>query len=307
MSDGLGIDLSAAASQLGDALNGSTDTSPTSPTSTPVADNQPQPISTPEPQQTPVPQSGGHPAWNEILSRVPQSLHDSIRPTLEQWDKGVQEKLQQVHAQYDPYRQFTQMPPEQLSAAVQLFQVLNTNPELVYRQLAETFGQQQQAGAQGQNADEELYDPYGQQQQEDPRIAQLAQQQEMIMRQMQAAQEAQVQQQANSWLDNKVNEISGVFKQRGIEPDMEYILGVATAQMQRTPNADPDQVMAAAVQKYESFLSRAASARTGIAGAPQVIPPSGAVPSSNFDPTKLSGEDRRKVGAELIAQAFRES
>lgn len=297
-SDGLGVDLNAAASQLSDALNGSTDATQTT---APVADSTPAPVSD---NSTPQQQTSGHPAWNEILSQIPASLHESIKPKLESWDRGVQQKLQEVHAQYDPYKDFVQMPVDQLQASVQLFHILNTNPELLYRELHGTYGQ----NAQGQNADEG-YDPYeeGQQTAADPRIEELAQQQQMIMQQMQAAQEAQLNQQASQWLDSKVSEIETTFKARGIEPDMRYILGMAAIHNQQNPNADQETVMQMALRDYEAVLSHGASARTASANAPQVMSPNGAVPSSNFDPSTLNSEQRRKIAGELLSNAFKES
>jgi len=304
MSDGLGIDLSAAASQLGDALNGSSDSTPTT---TPVADTSSAqvPSFTPTIPDSAAPQqnSGGHPAWQEILTRVPESLHPSIRPTLEQWDRGVQERLQAVHAQYAPYQQFTQMPVDQLSAAVQLFNILNTQPELLYQELHGQFGQQV---AQGQNADEE-FDPYAPQQVEDPRVSQIAQQQQMLMQQMQAAQDAQAQREADAWIDTRINEITSTFKARGIDPDMQYILGMAATIAGQNQGISHDVALNQAVQHYENALAKFSTARTAVANAPQVIPPNGAVPSSNFDATKLSDDQRRKLGADLLAQAMRES
>lgn len=284
------FDMSAAATQLDNAFAGD---------SAPVVEPA---VTTPEP--TPVvaaPQQGGHPAWNEILSSVPQSLHDVIRPKLEAWDKGVESKLQQVHSQYDPYKDFIGTDPGELRAAQQLFNVLNTNPRALYEQLAQHYGF---GGEQGQNADDEL-DLSGDEDYVDPRIDQLAQQQQLIMQQMQAAQEAQLQQQASAWLDTTMSNIEASYKQRGINPDMEYIVTVAAGLTGANPNLSQEKIMEMAVAKHDEALQRFSGARTAAASAPNVLSPTGSVPSSNFDPSKLSEQDRKTMAADMLRNAFK--
>lgn len=85
--------------------------------------------------------SGGHPAWQSILDQVPDSLHPIIRPELEKWDKGVQDKFSSIHSKYDPYKPFIEngVDPQLLERAVYLVNQLETDPETVVSQMIEAF------------------------------------------------------------------------------------------------------------------------------------------------------------------------
>lgn len=47
-----------------------------------------------------------NPAWKGILDKLPPALHQLVIPELEAWDKGVQEKFQQIHTEYEPLKAF---------------------------------------------------------------------------------------------------------------------------------------------------------------------------------------------------------
>lgn len=47
-----------------------------------------------------------NPKWQPFLDKLPESLHTIIKPELEAWDKGVQQRIQEVHEQYKPYKEF---------------------------------------------------------------------------------------------------------------------------------------------------------------------------------------------------------
>lgn len=298
MSDGMtpNVDLSAAAAQLESALSGSTDSTPVDSTpavdsapTAPVADNSAPPVS-----------SGGNPAWSEFLSQIPESLHESVKPVLAKWDQGVQNKLAQVQSQYAPYQDFVGRDPQELAAAVQLFQVLNQDPRRVYEQLGQHLGI---GSGQGQQ-DDEFDLSESDETQVDPRIAQLEQQQMQMQQFLASQQAAEEQKQADAWLDQKVSSVEQSFKSRGIEPDMELIISNAALIMQQNPNADMEKIFDGAVARYEQMLQRMGAARTANNSAPPVLSPSGSVPSSGFDPNKLSKEERDNLAIQALNQAL---
>lgn len=86
--------------------------------------------------------NGGHPAWQEILDVLPDSLHSLVTPTLEKWDKGVQERFNQFHQKYDPYKDFVEQGVDTglINQALGLVQQLEQNPESVIQQAIDAFG-----------------------------------------------------------------------------------------------------------------------------------------------------------------------
>jgi hypothetical protein len=91
--------------------------------------------------QAPDGNNQGHPAWQEILDALPESLHPLITPKLQEWDKGVNDKINQVRTQYDPYKTFVEekIDPALLQQAVQLIAAIDEDPEAVAKELIESF------------------------------------------------------------------------------------------------------------------------------------------------------------------------
>lgn len=86
-------------------------------------------------------QSGGHPAWQSILDAVPEELHPILRPQLEEWDKGVQTKLQGLHDQYAPYKPLVdnKVDMDFVDQAIYLAQQMQENPQDVVQRAIESF------------------------------------------------------------------------------------------------------------------------------------------------------------------------
>lgn len=93
-------------------------------------------LNAPEPTETETPKN--NPAWEPILSVVPEPLHAQIIPHLSKTDKHVQE-LQQKFA---PYRGFIEqgIDPEMINQSLLLGQAIQQNPQAVYDQMREQFG-----------------------------------------------------------------------------------------------------------------------------------------------------------------------
>lgn len=86
-------------------------------------------------------QSQGHPAWQEILDELPEELHPLITPKLQAWDQGVQQKLQEARAPFDPYKPLVDnnIPLEVIQQALWLAQEFENNPETVVEKAIESF------------------------------------------------------------------------------------------------------------------------------------------------------------------------
>lgn len=82
-----------------------------------------------------------HPAYQEILDSLPESLHSQVIPTLKKWDEGVQKKITDLHSTYDPYKNFIEnkVDPEFLEQAAVLLDSFNENPEEVVAKAVEHY------------------------------------------------------------------------------------------------------------------------------------------------------------------------
>lgn len=129
-----------------------------------------------ESYSTPV--AADNPAWQPFLDILPDSLHETVRPVLSDWDRNVNARYETIKADYAPYEQFREqnVDPGELAYSYQVVQALNENPAEVIRTMAEFFGieltpqQEAQAAAvaTSQVPDTEAYEV-------DPRIQQLEQ------------------------------------------------------------------------------------------------------------------------------------
>lgn len=280
---------------------------------------------------------GGHPAWQEILSQVPEMLHPQIRPALENWDRGVQERFQQVHSQYAPYKQFldANIQPEALQQSYQLWQMLNSDPRALYEQLGNFLGanssgqgqqqvpnQQQQVPGEvdlGAFGNEEFdltkhpqYQALMQQQQA------LAQQQQMLMQGIQMQHQEQLNRQAEAQVASQqqavMQDLNTKFgmnltmdpQDRNSRPVWDYILKTAAVIAERTGNYD--NAIPQAAQQYVEFVQSVRQMPTANSTAPMVLPPSNGVPSTQGpDTAKMDDQARRAYGVQLLQSMNRES
>lgn len=90
------------------------------------------------------PTGGVNPAWNEVLSHVPQDKHSAVTPLLQSWDQN----FQKVQSSIAPYKEFIEggVPAENIRIALGLVRALDEQPESVYQALHQEFGQQMQNG-----------------------------------------------------------------------------------------------------------------------------------------------------------------
>lgn len=123
--------------------------------------------------------SDGHPAWQEILDKLPESLHSVIKPTLQKWDEGVNKRFAEIHAKYDPYKELVEnsVDPDLIRTGINLAVRFQNEPEVVVQQAIEAFElgyvtQDQYEQALNQN-DSSSYDPDDSEILNDPRFKQM--------------------------------------------------------------------------------------------------------------------------------------
>lgn len=230
----------------------------------------------------------GHPAWDEYLKDIPEQFRSQVTPAFEKWDKD----FQKVQSRYAPYEKFTQHDPAELDAAMQVTQLLRTNPKALYDNLAERFGFNANVD-QGQSEEED--DPYSFEDDEDeddsiennPQFREMAekfqQMQEFIQnqqRQQQAAQmEAQVQQETNQ----AFNQIEKAIGRSLSQQEKTEVIKRAVLNGDSTGNYD-------IIEGYKDFARLANSIRNQPrknASAPAVLSGNGGLPVKSTEDQSL--------------------
>lgn len=236
--------------------------------------------------------NGGHPAWSEILSVVPQELHDQLTPKLQAWDQGVQQKISQLHSEYEPYKEIiSDYGPDDIKSAVGLALALQNDPQTFFQQLidnAESLGIDmseylgQGAGTdpdfqQGQQGDNE--DIYGERfSRMEEAIGTLA---EALLQQQQGWSERD----EDAALDQALN---GLHQQFG-DFDEDYVLTKIAA------GVEPNE----AVESFFKLTGKNPKSEN----VPPVLGAGGSLPTNRQDLTKMSPSDTEKLVASMLQAA----
>jgi multidrug efflux pump subunit AcrA (membrane-fusion protein) len=236
----------------------------------------------------------GHPAWDEILSKIPEEFHPLVTPTLEKWDSGVQNKIQDLHSQFDPYREVIgDVDLEVVDMALKLAEAVQADPEAVYRQLAEAYGFD--SGEQGvtemeNTAMSDLFTD------DSELAAQLAEQRQMLealQQERQAEIEAAQQAQEDMELSQLLDEYLGALHEEYGDFNDDFVVTLMGNGM------DGEE----AVQEFFSIVKEASSNSQGsnTEPAPAVLGSGGNIPSNAIDPSKLNPSQTSELVAQLLA------
>lgn len=260
-------------------------------------DNSTEDVSSDESGESSSKKLGGHPAWQEILSAVPEEYHEMLTPKLKEWDAGVTRRFQEIHSQYEPLKVFEpiaeDIDADTLSSALGLFQAVNTNPEEVYRALGAAYG-----FASEQESSDDDEDDYSQL---PPHIArQLEEQQRAIEALSEFAQTTQltsVQQQEQEALNDYLGQLQDAYG----DFDEDYVLTKMAA------GVDGE----VAVRQYFEIAppvggsqSQGQQTRGSAVTPPQVLGSSGVgsggVPSTSVSPAKLGRAETKSLVEEIL-------
>lgn len=151
-----------------------------------------------------------NPAWQDMLSAVPEEFHSHLVKGLTEWDKGVQKRFETVQQKFSPYKEFAELnvPATDISQALQLFQAINTQPKSVYDYLGEqfNFGQVQSQGQ--QEAEPEDYDLSQEVDiTKNPQFVEMAEKASRAEQFMQDLQRREQQQQVDMQVQNEANQV----------------------------------------------------------------------------------------------------
>lgn len=237
--------------------------------------------------------TGNNPAWNDFLEVVPSQLHSQVTPVLSKWDQGVQQKINQVHSQYEPYKPFLEekIAPDQINYALSVIQAIENNPKEVLQALQAYIGEDENA-EQGQNnqqpGDGSTDTPDWLNHPEFKKINDMVTSMAQIM-----VQQRQTETQAQE--DARIEGELKTLKEKHGDFDEQWVLTKALAD-----DGDLDK----AVQAYKQFETSVLEKQRQ--PGPKVLGAGGSVPN----PTSTKGmdsKDRRSIVQQMLANAAQQN
>jgi hypothetical protein len=233
--------------------------------------------------------SGINPAWNDVLSAVPEDVHSQITPHLRNWDQN----FQRVQSDFAPYKEFKEanISPDQIRMGMGIMQALEQNPKQVYELLQQQFNFGEEPGqGETENAPTDDLDNLPDSVKEQlGLIPELQKQLDTVMQWAVTQQSASSEAQEDEALDNL---ISGLKSQHG-EFDERYVLSLMQA------GVDPQD----AIKEYHSFVEKVSSDAQR-PRAPKILGSGGIVPGEQaLDPRKMTPQDTKSLVAQMLAQS----
>ncbi|MFF5977077.1 hypothetical protein ACFY7C_36855 [Streptomyces sp. NPDC012769] len=112
--------------------------------------------------ETEVETPGVNPAWNDVLSILPEGYHNAVTEHFKRWDEAANQRIESVNAQlkdFEPYKAFAEhnISTDELQQGIRLLYEINNNPETVYNALIEAykFGQSPEGQSSSETEGEE--------------------------------------------------------------------------------------------------------------------------------------------------------
>lgn len=241
--------------------------------------------------------SGHNPAWDEVLSVLPEQFHSVVTPHFQKWDSAANQRVESVNGQlsaFESYKPFVEhgISAEDVEQGIRLMYEVNNNPQSVYDALqkAYNFGQAPNAATPVANngESEEEAEPNS-----DPRYNRLNEGLELVSRIVLNDAQAKQAAQADSALDSELNQL----KEKIGDYDERYVLAL----MQSGLSAEQAGDAWAGLQQQFQPKPFAPSILSGNNGG------GSGLPSNAIDPAKLSSKDTRGLVAQMLQQAANQS
>jgi hypothetical protein len=234
-------------------------------------------------------QSQGNPNWNEFYSVLPQELHSQVTPLLEKWDKGVQERFQKVHSDYEPWQPIVKsgVDPQTVQFGLNLINAIENDPYTVYSALQEHYKTDPRfaptGNANGTKPEQGQVEPTD----NDPYqrdISELKRQQQVMAQVIVSAREKELEAQQDAALDKELSDAEakyGKFDQR-------YVLAL----MQNGMSAND------AVQQFQQFVTNEAKK---YAAKPLIMGTGSGIPTQNgLNPKNMDDAGRRNLALQIL-------
>jgi len=222
---------------------------------------------------------------NDFLKNVPDTDRAVVEKYIKDWDAGVTKKFQSIHEQYSPYKELGEV--TDIQQAIQLQELLESEPEYVYNMLAQEFGgdqqqqqkQQQQLPPEFEGLPPEFMEKFNQQQTMLESLAQLV----LDGRQQNVADEE----------DKALETELGRLKKAHGEFDEEFVL----SKMWHGASGDD------AVKAYQTLTQSIINGQQKPKPQPPGLFGGGVIPTDNPDVGKMESKDVRSLVANILAKA----
>jgi len=237
--------------------------------------------------------NGGNPAWSTILNEIPQEYHAKLTPHLQEWDKGVNDRFQKVHSEYEPWKPIIGAAgdPQTAQFALNLLVAMYNNPQAVYDALKSKYnfdaaidGSAPQAhNNSGQGQGEPTQEPW------EARYNQLQQQNAQIAEYLYKQRQQELEAQQDQMLERELS----ALRQKHGDFDERYVLAL----MQGGQTAEQ------AVQGFKQFQEETAK---NYKPKPLIMGAGGSFPGGNFNPAKASDGQVNNIVVQMLEAAAAE-
>lgn len=237
---------------------------------------------------------GPNPAWNDVLSVLPDQFHQMVTPHFEKWDQAANSRVESVNSQlkqFEAYKPFAEhgISSDEIEQGLRLIYEVNNNPQNVYDALAKAYNFGQAAAAPNNTSESGEAETS----QADPRYDQLQNGLQLVSQIVLADAQAKQAAQADWALDKELNEL----KEKHGEYDEKYVL----AMMQNGMSGEE------AVQAFNNLKTNFAQNRPFAPNILSTASGGAGVPSNAIDPTKLSSKDTKSLVAQMLEAAARQN
>lgn len=245
-------------------------------------------------QQTPQAQPPAQPAQDgsglvsPFLERVDPADRAIVEKYVKDWDGGVTRKFQELHGQLEPYQQLG-ADPQTLEQAVQLMQMIDSEPEKVLGLLQQAIGDGK-GDPQGQEEPQQGDDW---QSQLPPQFMDKFNQFEQVLEMMAGNFVEQRESAKFAEEDAALESVMTELKTKHGDFDEDYVLTKIASGM------EPE----AAVQGYQKAIQSQVNTRAATPNVPKILGGGGAAPQQVTDITKASSKDVKNLVANILAQA----
>lgn len=235
---------------------------------------------------------GPNPAWNDVLSVLPEQFHGVVTPHFEKWDQAANSRVESANSQlkqFENYKAFAEhgISSDEIEQGLRLIYEVNNNPQNVYDALAKAYNFGQAATPNGAET------PDTETAQADPRYDQLQNGLQLVSQIVLADAQAKQAAQADWALDKELTDL----KEKHGEYNERYVLAMMQNGMSGEEAIQSFNELKNNFTQNRPFAPNILSTASGGAG----------VPSNAIDPTKLSSKETKGLVAQMLEAAARQN
>lgn len=245
---------------------------------------------TQEPKQQEAAPTGGNPVYDGIRSKLDPISWKAIEEDLKAMDRSAQERITKQNEAYKPWKQFADagLTPDQLAFSHQVAQRLDADPVGVYQFLENHLNETGRLPNKQELEQAQATGELGGEQQADPRIDQIAQQQQQIAEYIATQERQQQVYEAEASLDQEIEALKQTHSDLSPEDVKEVIARAAL--VAHTSGKVP--TLEEAFAEFDALRNRIRSTPRPGDSAPRLPNPSGGVAGSGQPQVKLADISR---------------